>query len=494
MASDNRGKLCTPEEILAIARGEIGVLENPKNSNKVKYNTEYYGRAVSGSAYPWCCAFVWWVFKQAGASSLFYGGKKTAHCATLMSYHKKQKVTDYRPGDIIFFNFAGGAAAKHVGICETYNGSTITTIDGNTGVGNEANGGAVMRRTRDKKYIVGAYRPDYASVSVSPPKGDFMKYTVKNGIHIVEVPVTDFKIDMCDAKKKSAAQKNFCNAGFFATYDRGAFTLPVAHLTCDYSATNTNTKKYCTERGNFDGNKFSFDSSKWSYMNEFCGHAVSTLMICGTSAWISDIKVLPADVDYAISGVPIMQNGQDVKYDPYVIGQGWDGSPMRATWHTFVGLKRGESKIYVMGMKTTTSNMIKTAEAYKKFKAIGMTDVIKLDGGGSFHFNVDGKAVASTSENRRINTIIHFDSAKTSSATATNPYKEPSVVLKKGNLHKEGNRWLQWQLTAAGYTCAIDGGFGSETLTQVKKFQKDYGLEVDGKVGPATRSALKNAI
>ena len=31
----------------------------------------------------------------------------------------------------------------------------------NTGTTNEANGGAVLRRTRHKKYIVGAYRPAY---------------------------------------------------------------------------------------------------------------------------------------------------------------------------------------------------------------------------------------------------------------------------------------------------------------------------------------------
>ena len=151
----------TAERILAVARGELGVKESPAGSNRVKYNTAYYGREVSGSKYPWCCAFLWWVFRQAGASGLFYGGGKTAYCPTLLTFHKGQWVTDYRPGDVIFFNFSGGKTAKHVGICEKWDGRTITTIDGNTGEGNEANGGAVMRRARKKKYIVGAYRPAY---------------------------------------------------------------------------------------------------------------------------------------------------------------------------------------------------------------------------------------------------------------------------------------------------------------------------------------------
>ncbi len=151
----------TAKNILDIARSELGVTESPSGSNRVKYNTAYYGRQVSGSSYPWCCVFLWWVFQQAGAAELFFGGKHTAYCPALLDFHKKQRVTDYRPGDVIFFNFNGRGNAAHVGLCEGWDGKRITTIDGNTGTDNEANGGAVMRRTRDKKYIVGAYRPAY---------------------------------------------------------------------------------------------------------------------------------------------------------------------------------------------------------------------------------------------------------------------------------------------------------------------------------------------
>ena len=153
----------TSDKILSIASKEVGITENPKGSNKVKYNTEYYGREVKGSAYPWCCAFVWWVFKEAGASKLFYDGEKTAYCPTLLDYYKKkgQTVTDYKPGDIVFFNFSGKSKAAHVGICTAWDGTYITTIDGNTGTDNEANGGAVMKRKRHKKYIVGVARPEY---------------------------------------------------------------------------------------------------------------------------------------------------------------------------------------------------------------------------------------------------------------------------------------------------------------------------------------------
>ena len=153
---------CTADKLLALARAEIGVKESPAGSDNVKYNTAYYGRAVRGGGYAWCCVFLWWLFRQAGASELFYGGGKTAYCPALLSFHKGQWVTDYRPGDVIFFNFSGKKSAAHVGLCESWDGKRITTIDGNTGTGNDSNGGAVMRRVREKKYIVGAYRPAYA--------------------------------------------------------------------------------------------------------------------------------------------------------------------------------------------------------------------------------------------------------------------------------------------------------------------------------------------
>lgn len=153
--------MATAEKILEIARSQIGTKESPAKSDNVKYNTAYYGREVSDGKHPWCAVFVWWVFREAGAPELYYGGGETAYCPTLMSFHKKQKVTDYRPGDIVFFNFSGRSSAGHVGICESWDGTYITTIDGNTGSASEDNGGAVLRRRRHKKFIVGAYRPEY---------------------------------------------------------------------------------------------------------------------------------------------------------------------------------------------------------------------------------------------------------------------------------------------------------------------------------------------
>ena len=319
-----------------------------------------------------------------------------------------------------------------------------------------------------------------------------MKYYIKNSIHIVEVPVSEFHIVMCDKPKKSASKKDYANCGFFGTYKENGklFTLPVAHLVCDFDADNVCTRRYCNERGKFKGpDKFVFDASKFDDLGEFSGKKITTLMVYGGSATMMDVQTLPDDLDYAVSGVPIMRDGTDVKFATYVTAQGWTAGSLYPTWHTFIGLKQDGKTIYVMGMKTTTTNMIKSAEAFKKFTALGMYNVIKLDGGGSFYMNVGGKGVASTSENRLINTIITFSGEHP--IMATNPYPVPTKTLGRYRINNKDNvMWLQWQLNHFGFACEIDGSFGPTTQKQVKAFQKSKKLTQDGSVGPATRAAL----
>lgn len=146
------------DKILTLARHEIGTKENPSGSNRVKYNTYYYKREVSGDSYAWCCAFIWWLFDQCGLSKLFYGGEKTAYCPTALSWFKNngQWVTsDYKPGDIIFFNLRGDGMASHIGIVESVNDGKITCIEGNYG-------DSVARVVRTT-HILGAGRPLYGS-------------------------------------------------------------------------------------------------------------------------------------------------------------------------------------------------------------------------------------------------------------------------------------------------------------------------------------------
>lgn len=155
------------EKLLNVARGELGVKESPANSNNVKYNTWFYGRAVSGSDYPWCCAFVAWCFEQAGLASLWLNGnpKETAYCPYVESSAKAkgQWVTKgYQPGDIVLYDFSGAGQTTHVGIVESVNhDGSLVCIEGNTSMTSNDNGGCVMRRSRMPANVRGAYRPGY---------------------------------------------------------------------------------------------------------------------------------------------------------------------------------------------------------------------------------------------------------------------------------------------------------------------------------------------
>ena len=155
----------TAENLIALAKGEVGTKEFPAGSNRVKYNTAYYGTEVSGDDYPWCCVFLWWLFRESGASALFYGGGKTASCGALASYAKAHgawvEPGNLRPGDLVFLRFSG-TAIQHIGLmAENRGAGGLLTIEGNTGTGSDANGGEVQIRTRARNFAVGGYRPRY---------------------------------------------------------------------------------------------------------------------------------------------------------------------------------------------------------------------------------------------------------------------------------------------------------------------------------------------
>ncbi len=147
----------TGRDVALLAATQVGIRENPPNSNNVRYNTWYYGREVSGSAYPWCMVFVQWVFAQLGVAL----PQRTASCGALMraAQMSGQWVTaDYRTGDVVIYDFPGGAATDHCGIIESVTDSCVVAIEGNTGSGSDADGGQVQRRSRAFSVIVGAVR------------------------------------------------------------------------------------------------------------------------------------------------------------------------------------------------------------------------------------------------------------------------------------------------------------------------------------------------
>ena len=154
----------TANELIAIAKAEIGVKEYPPGSNQVKYNNWMYGRNASE---PWCASFVSWCFKGTGLVP------KTASCLNMLEWFERrgQIVKEPKPGDIVFFKYpTNKRRTNHVGIVVAASGKIINTIEGNTSsgsTGSQDNGGMVAQRNRYQN-IVAYARPKYSDNGTTP--------------------------------------------------------------------------------------------------------------------------------------------------------------------------------------------------------------------------------------------------------------------------------------------------------------------------------------
>lgn len=139
-------------KLIEIAEKEIGVSEQPPQSNKVKYNTWFYGKEVSGANFAWCGAFVSWVYAQAGMplGTIDYL-KGFAGCPyAVKNVAKWGKLVDKpESGDVVFFDWDKNGRHDHTGIfVKDLGNGYFEAIEGNTAIGNDSNGGSVMRRKR----------------------------------------------------------------------------------------------------------------------------------------------------------------------------------------------------------------------------------------------------------------------------------------------------------------------------------------------------------
>lgn len=156
----------TAKQIIDKALSYVGTYDG--GNNNVVFNAHFYGTSVSGSAYPWCCAFVWDIFRMCGASQLFNGGQKTAYCPTVLNWGRNNGLTVSKAngqyGDIVLFDWNGDGIADHIGLIIAKNADgSYTTVEGNTANSNYSNGGYVLKMTRYYSSILAIIRPKYES-------------------------------------------------------------------------------------------------------------------------------------------------------------------------------------------------------------------------------------------------------------------------------------------------------------------------------------------
>jgi hypothetical protein len=139
------------QRIVAVALGEVGSGRSVEGNdeNKKIVNCNYYSTIVSsggpscttpsglpGKQEAWCAQFVRYVYKTAGAghyNNMDAGARSTKNYGTWKD-NPKNDVTGIQPGDMIAFKLNTGTPNDdHVGIVVAVNGTSLTTVEGNSG-------------------------------------------------------------------------------------------------------------------------------------------------------------------------------------------------------------------------------------------------------------------------------------------------------------------------------------------------------------------------
>lgn len=145
------------------AQGEIGQREQPVGSNWGGHVTGYITYTGYTSPVYWCGCFACWCIVGKGGADVpsrirfGYGPYIISDAKAGLNGFKAVPFSQAQPGDVLVY--WGG---EHIGLVEKAPvGSSIQTIEGNTGDGNAVNGDGVYRRTRHDYDVTIVARPSY---------------------------------------------------------------------------------------------------------------------------------------------------------------------------------------------------------------------------------------------------------------------------------------------------------------------------------------------
>ena len=137
------------EDIIKIAEKEIGYVEQQGNKTK-------YGKWFGWDGVAWCGMFVSWVYDKTG-NTIKGGGwiKGFAGCQYAFEKFKNKITKEPTKGDIVLFDWNGDGRYDHTGIfVKQISKDKFESIEGNTSIKNQSNGGQVMRRVRSYKNCI----------------------------------------------------------------------------------------------------------------------------------------------------------------------------------------------------------------------------------------------------------------------------------------------------------------------------------------------------
>jgi hypothetical protein len=138
------------EKALEWLTRRLGDKESPAGSNRVTWASLWYG--IVG---PWCAMGVTRAYVEAG-SKAFTRGSRYAYVPFIVHDARHganglQITTEPQPGDLVCFDWTSDGTADHIGLFEKWTNrraGAFQSIECNTALGNDSNGGQVMRRDR----------------------------------------------------------------------------------------------------------------------------------------------------------------------------------------------------------------------------------------------------------------------------------------------------------------------------------------------------------
>jgi hypothetical protein len=161
------------KEMVGIAKTQVGVVEQPRNSNSGPQVEGWYQRStwLKGTGFAWCAAFICYLFREASKKpDMQYSFKlpQTAGAYDFENWARNNSnyvdvisgpFTRIIPGDIIIFNFS------HIGIAvDVSTNGSVSTIEGNTNSAGSREGDGVYQKNRKfsviKKILRIKYNPN----------------------------------------------------------------------------------------------------------------------------------------------------------------------------------------------------------------------------------------------------------------------------------------------------------------------------------------------
>lgn len=401
----------------------------------------------------WCCAFVWDIFRMAGASDLFFDGKKVAYVPTatvwMQANYKKVSLKDARAGDVVVFTWSGNGYNKETGsrdhIGFVYQKGTeakVFSIEGNTGAASPTKT-TVMRRIREARYIYGIYRPSYdetirgfdiSYIQANKTLGDFKKAKEKNDFVIIRLG-TVLKGELYTDKEFESKYKFAKQAGL----DIGVYFYSLAKNVSDAKKEARYTVKVLKSRRleypvfiDYE-DKTQRDLGK-NLNKQICEAFCKIVSDAGYKAGVY------ASYDFLTNRISTISN-------KYVV---WLAQYPKATY-------KGRFELHQYSSSGQVAGFGKIDVDTSTFKA--------------------GK----------------YPKSPEKKETITFPTLPARGYFKKGDKGTNVKR-LQTCLDKIGYKITADGIVGSKTISAVKNFQKKHGLTVDGLFGKQSLAALKRAI